>query len=473
MIELNKCGIVAANVYFSGVCNLQCRYCFQPKIGSIMSEVNKKIIDWISSGRMEDDILEYYGENVKCLSLWGGEPSINLPYLVDRLESIYDRFPNLEDISYSTNISTPQLARNTQSLIEKVAFLNRDRDRKVRVGVQFSIDGIPEINDYNRIGCSAESIMENIDSLLAELEKFKKSNGIDSLRLRFSFKGTHSTDSLKWLCEGDNLERHYKYFDDWYAKWDEKYKYYPRGGEFITFVYPGNFTQEDGQRLCDLTKKLYSKEFQSKFKMIKMFEHQISSRIRDGIRQTKRGYYRDFKGEYVSCSSCSAGRSCLGISYDKKIHLCQSTYFFSEEVMDYIEKNNLVSEFEEKQGFSFRNFGNYAKDFMAVDADNPLEVYRLLTVTNGFVNGLATRSQYYRIVLNELAMANQISDVYKDERQQDLAMSFLISASGPCPANNIFEYGSIWVTNPSVYRLMFNGVFEFVMSHCDEWGNIV
>lgn len=72
MEQLSKIGFKAVNLYFSAICNLRCRYCFQPKICEIGEETNKKIIKWISSGEMEEDILRYYGEDMESMCLWGG-----------------------------------------------------------------------------------------------------------------------------------------------------------------------------------------------------------------------------------------------------------------------------------------------------------------------------------------------------------------------------------------------------------------
>lgn len=72
MIKLEDYGYCAVEVYFSAACNLKCRYCFQPSVPERMKEVNKKCIDWISSGRMEDDIEEHLGPSLIELSLWGG-----------------------------------------------------------------------------------------------------------------------------------------------------------------------------------------------------------------------------------------------------------------------------------------------------------------------------------------------------------------------------------------------------------------
>lgn len=469
MDKLENYGICAVSLYFSGICNLQCRYCFQPKIGSIMTEENEKIRDWISSGKMEDDLDSIVGKSLTDLAFWGGEPSINLPYIIPKMESLMDRFPKLKKFFYSTNLSTKKLAENTMDFIKFILNYNDTHEsRKIFLELQISIDGIPEINDHNRIGSKAETIMENLTWILGNLQ------GIDNLdrSLSIHFKGTQSQETFNWLCTDNNLYRHYKYFDDWYSKWDDLgYRWYPTGAEFITFVYPGNFTQEDGKNLCDLTKKIYSKEFQSQFSHEMSKEHQISGRIRNLYETLKRGYFKEFKHEFICNSSCSAGRSCVGLSYDGSVHLCHSDFMFTDSVMKYIENNNLITEFETTHGFTFRNYSKI-RDLMSWDMNDNLKFLRGLGITKNYVEGLNTREQYLQIILSEMAIAGQISPVFKEEKWRNFAISYFLVGGANCPANNIQEFNSVWVSNNSHYKLILNGTMEYVLETMREEGKV-
>ena len=461
MENLTKVGFKAVNIYFSAVCNLNCRYCFQPKIHEIGKSVNDKIIEWISSGKMEDDILKYYGPEIESICLWGGEPSINLPYLEKRLLSIFDGFPKLTEIQYSTNISTRKLADNTISFINKVTSLNREKSRKVIIDLQFSIDGPSELNDYNRIGSRADDIMENITHVLKNISS--------ESRVHTHMKGTQSSDNLKWLSQGNNLLKYYIYFDEWESEWERLFdkRIVPVHGSFITLVYPGNYTQQDGFIFKEITEKQNSPEFQKGYawkSSALVFDNQITSRIKDSFRQLRRGYYRDYKGELLSHCSCSAGRSCAGLTYDSKFHLCHGTYMFSEDVLKFIEDHNLVSEFEEKQGFSFRSYKNTVDGNIVASFDDDLRVSRILYRMNEFNNNLIPRIQYLEIMISSLAAAGQISNCYNKKKWRDLAISFLLFGGNSCPVDSIWEFGSPYIRSTSQAKLVFNGMFEYYMS---------
>lgn len=466
MEPLIKFGLEAVTIYFSAICNLRCRYCFQPKINSISCEINKKIINWISSGKMEDDIIKYYGEDITSLGLWGGEPSINLPILENRLESLYSKFLKLKTIQYSSNISTKKLAINSINFIKKIDALNKKLNRNISVDLQFSIDGPPEINDYNRIGSNANTILDNITFLLEGLKNITPSSYF------LNIKGTQSSDTIAFLIKNNNLLKYYRYFDKWQNKWENilPEEKIPRGATFISLVYPGNYTQEDGFNFKKLIEMQNSKMFQKKCncKTSVNFDNQVTRRIKNTLAKLRTGYYGPHKEELVGNCTCSAGRNCGGLTYDSKFHLCQATYMFNEDILNYIEKHNLVSEFEAKQGFSFRNFKNVIKDNAVVSLEDNLKLSRLLYKLSCFNSNLSFKIQYFEIILSELAAAGQISKCYLDSQWRNLGIAYLLFGGNECPADNIWEFSTPYIRSTSQLKLVFNGAFEYYVNNFYE-----
>lgn len=466
-------GYVAANIYFVGTCNLKCVYCFQPKISDTMSDVNAKIVDWIESGEMEDDIEKYIGKNVENFSLWGGEPSINLPHLVKRLEYIYERFPKLTSIFYSTNISTHKLAQNSVDLVNEVTRLNRyyrERGRKpVEVTIQTSIDGPPEINDPGRIGSSAVGIMDNITYLLEELNKIPPEDRC----FHVHGKSTMSAETIRWFMQPHevyetNLEYHFRFFDEYHYKWSQFCDFYPRIGG-ITLVYPGNYTQEDGKVYAELTKLLLSDEFKNKdWKIAPDLRTQTFHRVAAAYNLLNNTKMKTDTYELMCNCSCSAGRSCAGISYDKKYHWCQSTYFFDDTVNDKIQKDGLVTEFEKLHGFSFRNFDNYIRDVEVTPYDDSIRLARNLSLTDQFWTNSSTRLQYLDMMVRELAVAGQIDKQFLDSTWRNLAVTYLLYGGNECPADNTWEHGSPYIRSTSHMKLMLNGAFQYTMNYLKE-----
>ena len=467
-------GVEAVNLYFTGTCNLKCTYCFQPKIGSHMRDINNKIIEWITSGRMEDDIATKIGDHISSLCFWGGESTINIPYFVQRFPFIVERFKNFNSIDFSTNLAKQFSVDNIIELAETVLNYNltNTEGRHIHIDAQISIDGVPEINDTARIGCSALQIMDNTEQLIEWCNRDE--DHLEALSL--SFKGTHGSESVAWMSKGNNLEKHFRFFDEYRAKWEQKgYKVFPMDGERVTFVYPGKYTVEDGKNLAKVMQIQLSDEFQNlnwKSSRKPSFENQLYTRVKSTLSTLKRGSIRDFKGELMGVTSCSACRGSVGLTYDGKVHWCHSTYFFDDDTVKYITENNLTTDFEENQGFSFRNFNDYVRDIEVVDSDDTLRLSRTLNLVQSFGNNSTLRTQFFTMILSELAASGQISECFLDKKWQDIAIAYLLYGGNECPANNVWEFGSIWVRSTSQMKLFFNGAFETIVKYLvenDKW----
>lgn len=459
--KLCDLGYESVNLYFSAICNLRCKYCFQPKVAGINKDTNKKVIEWISSGRLEDDILDLFGKDITNISLWGGEPSINLPYLTERIPEYFKKFPKLRNINFSSNVSRKNLCNNIIDLIKKVSEENIKSNRCMSIDVQFSIDGPPEINDFNRVGSKAEKIIDNITYIC------KKIKDIDPRYYNLSIKATTSKESLKWMMTNNNLEYYYDFFNEHQKHWESIIgDKAPYGGTCIYFVYPGNFTKEDGILFYELCKKQNSKEFKEKYKDCNViFENQISLRIKKCLSTIRAGYYRPYKGEMLSICSCCAGKSSLGLTESGNIHICQATYMFDDNVIKYIEDNNIVSDFESTQGFSFRNFKNVIQNNIVVSKNDKVRLYRLLNNMKVFCSDIATKIQYFEVMIPQLAMAGQIDKKYLDSKYRDLAIAYLLFGGHECPADNIWEFGSPYIRSLAQTRLVLNGAFDFYLDN--------
>lgn len=461
--KLSDFGIEACNVYFTGICNLNCVYCFQPKLSSHMSEENNKIKEWLSSGKFIEDIKNIYGDNIKDLSLWGGEPTLNLPQLQERLEDIFKEFQKVISIDMSSNFSTSQIVSYVENFLLELERCNKLFDRKVIFNFQISIDGVSELNDKTRIGSSSDTIMSNVTEFL----QFVTDNNIKSVKI--SFKGTHGADGIKWLSEGDNLEKHYHYFDDYRALWEErKFSIIPKCAEYLTFVTPGHYTQEDGFNLAKITEKLVSKEFQEgpwKSSIKPTFDTQLSSKFKETFDHLLRYKVRDFEGELACNTTCGATRGIVGLSYDGRLHWCHSTYFFNQDSMNQIVENNLVHDFEKHYGFDFKNYENFVEGRSIVNTNNDIAVLRTINLGRGLNRYLSLRVQLFDMLVRELCISGQISSCFEDSHMRNLAVGYLLYSGLECISNNNWEYGTPWIRGTDQFKLLLNGTFELYLDN--------
>ena len=446
----------AVTLYFSGACNLQCSYCFQPKLGGHMNGVNKEIQGWISSGKMEEDIEKEFGSDVEIFALWGGEPSMNLPELGDRLFKIKERFPHFRSVMFSTNISTRHLKDNVLDFIRKADEF-RSQGNEFSLEIQFSLDGPSDFNDVARIGSNANDIVDNIRDLLREV------NGLEINKyIQFSSKATHSAENIARLKERDVLIQYYTFFDEAYEKWDAVNKNYPRNAHLISFVYPGNYVKEDGENLLQLlhvTEELNNLEW----KHIRSFTNQLDGRLLSIKPTLDRKRFRNYSGEFINAMNCSAGAGFIGLSHDGSRHLCQGSFFFDKGARDEIEKKDLIFEFEKTQGFSFRNFDDYIKNKGVVETGEDLQYLRFLNNIEQFRSTPQFRLQYFLSIIPLMASAGMILEKYKDVKEAEILAAVCLVGGNACPSSNLWEFGSYWVSSIAILSLLGNGVVDYVL----------
>lgn len=451
----------AATLYFSGVCNLNCSYCFQPKLGSHMRNINEEILEWINSGRLEKDILRIFGDKVKILSLWGGEPTVNLIPFANRLKDIKKVLPEFREVFFSTNISTKKVAENIIYFLKKCNEIFIEK-KEFKVSIQFSLDGPSDFNDCARIGSYSSEIVDNISIVLAEAEKLEMKNNII-----FSGKATHSKENIQKLSNYDELLKYFKFFDDAYDKWSGITDIYPKGAHNITLVSPGNYTKEDGEAYLKILKNI-EKLKKLEWKKINNFSNQLESRILNCVDSTNRKNFRALNREFIGSFNCSAGDGFLGLSYDGNIHVCQSSFFIDEKAVEEIEKRDLISDFEKNQGYSFRNFDKFIKNKAVINFDeNELGYLRLINNLKSFREGMSLRIQYYKSMIPILVATGDILEKYKDSEETDI-LAYISAVGGfSCPTANIWEFGSYWIFNLSILKLLGNGVLDSVLKERD------
>jgi hypothetical protein len=84
---------------------------------------------------------------------------------------------------------------------------------------------------------------------------------------------------------------------------------------------------------------------------------------------------------------------------------------------------------------------------------------RLKSVTEGFVHNIDNNLNIKLGTIKTLAIAGQISEIYKDDSWAKLFAAF-IALKSSCWMNNMIITGSPSVAPLSIYRIYGNGVFE-------------
>lgn len=141
-------------------CNLACRYCYGGESGTFNQKgfMSEEIAD-----KCMDFILQNAGEqSFQKIIFFGGEPLLNykvIKHTIERWNSVKDLYPN-KNIYFG-------LTTNGVLLNEEIVRFFK----KNNVGVTVSVDGPPEIHNYNR---PFRDGSKSFDATMAGIELLKK-----------------------------------------------------------------------------------------------------------------------------------------------------------------------------------------------------------------------------------------------------------------------------------------------------------
>lgn len=455
-------GQKAVTLYFSGKCQLKCSYCYLPKLPGHMNSVQKDIEKWMTTKKIIEDIYEVTGEDLEDMAFWGGEPTLSFRTFIPILPDVYKRFPKLRIFSFSSNIASEQIAGYIEEFISAVMEENKRTGRRIKVKVQLSLDGPGEVNNCARIGSDADEIVKSITHLLKYLVK----NNVDRDLVTLHGKGTHDIAGIrKWEADHSTMWDYYDFYEGMYEKWSKITPYYPVMHP-ITYVYPGRYTKEDGEIFARFLSWYYEEfvpEAKKKYKHIKFFEEQMKSKLGTMIIALYSKSKRDYTGEWVSGLGCSVGGGDFGLGYDGSFHVCQGTFFFDDKAMGQIKTKNMVSEFEQTQGYSFRNFDSYIKDNWIFPFRNELRTYRALNTFGLYKESVAFREETNKTMIKQLAFSGLVLPKYLEKKHSDFFAMCIVAGNISCVANNLWDYGMVWMESPSVMKLWGNGALDVIM----------
>lgn len=430
--------LVSAEQFTVASCNLNCKYCYIPKSKS-MKLLNERILKKLGQDSWLDSLESVYGKDLTHFGLWGAEPTLTLSKV--SFEKLLERFPDLKEISFSTNLMT-----NPKILVEAVRRLNEVCSKEVLFKPQVSLDGPAYITDVNRMTGAAKKIPENLHLLVAGLNKIK----LQKVKVEIRMKSTLTMDNIRLLnSEPSKIKEYFDYF----GKIEKDFKETNKNKK-VRFVnscapslcVPGKYTSGDGKELAILFKNLRKMKYPNTylFRLDRLFNYQNELSTKP------------------SMFTCSGGDSNLGLGIKNDVHLCHRSFFFNhpeyiESILSQKDMDNWdVSLFKEDRI-------NLINDRFIIDADNEEEKARFFYVMRNYHDFWRLRISYVVAMLKELVLAGQTSRCYEDQKLATLFAIF-INTGLSCPMENILNTGCIYFAPISLLRLFGNGAFEELLA---------
>ena len=442
---------VALEMFSAGYCNMDCAYCYIPK-NKALKEVDSKIKEKMKNGEYVKEIKELYGDNLKMISLWGTEPSINLDLFNEHLlPQMMEEFPNLYHIGFSTN-----LLENTDKVLEFVETMNNIKNKEeLSISLQFSNDGL-EITNENRHPGAKETIESNYRKIVSCIDQMDLK---DNINIKCNFKPTLSIKNYKELLDNRQIEEWYEYFFKEFDFFVNNVKRNKKNlkmqlGANPTLVLPGDYTKEDGEvfgRFCRVQHNL-SRNMNRRY-MKNSPLNGYANRLKRVVRHHKE------MGTKAKMFICSAGDSQLGLNTNQTFGMCHRLF--------YVHEDEYLNECKKKGVVQYENEVHLRKNYTA-KIDDELSKSRLMYMNRQVHDFWRFKVSVATNIIREAAAAGQVRKAYEDEELARNLATFILSTCN-CPAENAAITGSQSVIPVSLIRIWGNGAFKATLDEYLYW----
>lgn len=328
---------------------MRCSYCYINKNSPDKLKLdNDKIRAALINKTFFKNITKYFDETnksqIKLLSLWGAEPTLNADLFESFFFDLLNYFTNVTELMFSTNslLGFPALNKFIVAMNEYSKKYNRD----LTLQMQFSIDGPSYINDKTRYNGACQNTINTIFDII----HYYNNNEL-YCNINIFPKPTLSCDIYKFLGGNKNkLIEWYQFFIDQeklFIKENKNNKIHIDFSTVPTLVNPGFHTNEDGKSFA-----LFIKAIQE----LKEKEIPVNQRI--PLFQSNFSEYWTNEGERYSktpsnwySSHCSAGKNLISVDYAGTLSLCHRAqdstydgnpdYFIWEKNISIYNKNDI------------------------------------------------------------------------------------------------------------------------------------
>ena len=413
--------------HFSSDCNMACEYCFIKKDKKEMAIYNKKTREKILNRELKQNIIKNFTDdelkNITSIGLWGAEPTINADLFEIFLDQMFEIFPNVQSLMFSTNSF---LGYNYVSKfifgINKIA--QKYNKENFNLNIQFSLDGPAWINEQSRKIGATQRTIDTIDQILENInsENYKYDIGI-------SIKITLSIQHIKEMYYDSNLMKQYfDFFNTFKREKETKSNFVKTCFLFRpTLVIPGYYTKEDGIIFAKWIAKIikYNKKYQ-------MDTIQTIDRIKP---------LKEYQDELIMTESfgCGAGKGGIMVNADGDLFVChQLARFACYE--DERKDNILINQYSTLNGTSKTLMKYNSKAVHAYEA-------------NYYEN--------FKSMAKLMAKAGLIEPIYKYDLQA-IQLLFLISSAFFCFISYSEETKDPFFVSPSALSLFGNGAAELL-----------
>lgn len=454
-------------------CNLKCEYCLinqnksrnKEYAHSLQSNIIKALSDGSFYLNAQKSIVELgaFPNDINFISLWGQEQTIILPYITKNIDMLFNCFPNVKTLFFSTNGIT-----GDKDIIDFIKKLDSILTRPLIFQLQWSYDG-----NYSSVNLRHDSEIQSLQTfknVIKELNSIKLYN----LNIEFMFHGVISQDLIQHL-NGD--------MDSIKNFWESNLKITHDIKDLIlnekvfmspTFgcapEVPFKSTTEEGISFFDFYLKttmvlnepfLKITNFCTGWTELLNKNEDFYNKI-DSLDEVIE-YYGNTISNYFDRSIhsknlsnflfCGVGYNDLKIMYDGSLVNCQNLAY--EQKIEDISKNQNEIEYDMKIAWAKHGYSLNPIFASEQEKEKYKYIFEMTKTKSFYFTWNTTFSKMFY-----MAKCNQISPSYKNNIVLLIKHSFLLTFISHCMYNNGIYTGSIFSKDTGLIRRYCNGFLE-------------
>lgn len=434
---------VDLDIFFSGRCNMDCKYCYIPK-SEYLARFNEQVIESLVSGKLIESLQKVSDpEVITSVGLWGAEPTINYKYVKPFFEQFFKKFTSIKRVDFSTNFlmgATPVIEMIKQ-LDECTALLPSGKLETVEV--QISIDGPEWVTDKNRKEGATKVIVRGYKDFVDILSFEYKPANINTIE--FNFKPTLNADNFREMVQEPHK------IIEWFKFGDELFDYYLKrkaphllckSPAHITIENPGDYSTEDGKVFAEWLKLVYSidpRKAGIKHYRQPLFNQQIRS-LEKVILHARVPYSMRMYG-------CSAGNAGITADTLNRIYPCHRAY--------------ALAHYTPPDKLSHRNRLFFQR--LSGNLEDEVDAVKVLYQTNGYHNFPHFRIRYCKNAILSLAAIGQVDRIFAEDPNLLEIFALFVAINMCYVGYAVDKTTSINVPNLSFIRLFGNGAFQLLL----------
>lgn len=430
-------------LYVTATCNLKCKYCYIDK-SPVLIKIDKILENSYKDNYYFDFMKDCFDQgSLTSMEFWGGEPTYGLYRAIPTIKQAISYFPNLRNFTFSTNLTTNTCV---EDIINFIRLTEDFPQRNFSFDIQLSIDGPPNINDFNRGEGVTIKFTNNFIELLFALKQFLQKH--DNVKINTFFKSTLDSDSIRKLQTKKDIIEYFQFLD--------RFKYIADrvvplslGFDFNPCIFntatPSPHTTEDGKNFANFCK--------------------IANEINKEAEQYFY-FYRDIMpfrfGEIPTlyclkngCQTCGTGNIILGLLPNRYISGCHNG--FTELLSEY---KSHAPEDEDYQ-IDKNLFKHNSNENIMIFNEKEYEVYERQ------VSCYCEESRFQIVemssIIKQMAELGQIDNTYKDTKEAVNAAHFIQRVTSNCLRDNYGVTGSKYLFGLGFLRLFLNGAREEIL----------